>query len=164
MQHTKQLPAMKLVGIKTRTNNASEMDPSTAKIWPMTQHYFQNALPDKIMHRKKPGTTYLCYTDYESDLNGDYTVFMGEEVSSFDDLPEGFFTLNIPTQHYTIFTSDPGPMPAVCINLWQKIWSMTPVALGGARAYLSDFEVYDERARDPQNMVLDIYIGIKTSA
>jgi predicted transcriptional regulator YdeE len=164
MQQTNQLPTIKVVGIKTRTNTASEMNPATAKIGATVQQYFQNALSDKMIHRTKPGTTYCCYTDYESDLSGDYTFFMGEEVLSFDDLPEGFSTLTIPAQQYTTFSSDPGPMPDVCIALWQKIWNMTPEALGGARAYQTDFELYDERAQDPKNTVLDIYVGIKPFA
>jgi len=32
---------------------------------------------------------------------------------------------------------------------------------GGKRAYQADFEVYDQRARDPNNTVLDIHIGIR---
>lgn len=163
MQQTKQLPTIQVVGIKTRTNTSSEMNPATAKIGATVQQYFQNALSEKMMHRKKPGTIYCCYTDYESDLSGDYTFFMGEEVLSFEDLPEGFSTLTIPAQQYTTFSSDPGPMPDVCIALWQKIWNMTPKALGGVRAYQTDFELYDERAQDPKNTVLDIYVGIQSS-
>jgi predicted transcriptional regulator YdeE len=52
-------------------------------------------------------------------------------------------------------------MPQVDIEAWQKIWAMSDDELGGARSYTTDFEVYDERARDPQNTVLDIYIGIE---
>lgn len=36
-----------------------------------------------------------------------------------------------------------------------------PEQLGGERSYIADFEVYDERASDHLNVVLDIYIGIK---
>jgi predicted transcriptional regulator YdeE len=31
---------------------------------------------------------------------------------------------------------------------------------GSKRAYLADYEVYDQRAIDPNNAVVDIYIGI----
>ena len=55
-------------------------------------------------------------------------------------------------------------MPDVCIALWQKIWSMKPEILGGTRAYQTDFELYDARAQDPKNTVLDIYVGIQHSA
>jgi predicted transcriptional regulator YdeE len=46
------------------------------------------------------------------------------------------------------------------IDAWQQIWKMTTADFGGKRAYRADFEVYDERARDPTNTSLDIYVGI----
>lgn len=157
------LPAMKLVGISARTNNVNmfEMNPVNNKIAATVQKYFHSGLPEKINNRKKPGVTYCIYTNYESDFTGDYTYFIGEEVDSFDNVPEEFETLIIPTQNYAKFTTDSGPMPMVCISAWQKIWTMTPAEFGGERAYIADFEVYDERALDHQNVVLDIYIGIQ---
>jgi len=154
-----QLPEIKLVGITARTNNASEADQSTAKISSIVQKYFHNGLSSNIAHRAKPGTTYCVYTEYESDFNGDYTYFVGEEVSSFDDLPEGFVALTIPSQDYIKFTNGPGAMPEICISVWQKIWQ--DKELDGKRNYLADFEIYDVRASDHNNVVLDIYIGVK---
>ena len=52
-------------------------------------------------------------------------------------------------------------MPEVVIQAWQKIWSISHDNLEGDRAYQADFEVYDERAIDPEKTSLDIYIGIK---
>lgn len=160
---TATLTEIKLVGISARTNNANmfEMNPTNNKIVSTVQKYFQGGLPEKINNRKKPGVTYCVYTDYESDFTGDYTYFIGEEVDSFDDLPEGFVTHTIPTQLYAKFTNGPGPMPGVCISMWQQIWQMTPEDFKSQRAYIADFEVYDERSLDHQNVTLDIYIGIK---
>lgn len=157
------LPEMKLVGITTRTNNARlfEADPETNPIAATVKKYFHQGLAAKIPGRQKPGTTFCVYTNYESDLNGDYTYFIGEEVSSFEGIEEGFETLTIPAQPYAKFTNEPGPMPAVCVAMWQKIWEMAPAKLGGERAYIADFEVYDERSQDHQNVTLDIYIGLK---
>ncbi|MEI7493617.1 MAG: GyrI-like domain-containing protein [Alphaproteobacteria bacterium] len=156
------LPEIKLVGITTRTNLASEMNLATAKIAATVQKYFHGGLSEKIKNRKNSNVTYCVYTDYESDFTGSYTYFIGEEIDSFDDLPEGFETLVIPIQNYAKFTTDSGPMPAVCIGAWQKIWTMTPAEFGNERAYIADFEVYDERALDHQNVVLDIYIGLRS--
>jgi predicted transcriptional regulator YdeE len=158
------MPEIKLVGIKTRTNNANifEQNPANNKIAAAVQKYFHNALMEKIVLRKKPGTTYCVYTDYVNDFNGDYTYFIGEEVTSFDAiLPEGFTKLTIPAQNYVKFTNGPGPMPEVCMNMWQKIWQMTPTELSGERSYNADFEIYDERAMDHNSVELDIYVGIK---
>ena len=152
---------IKLVGITARTNNANEADPSTAKITTTVQKYFHTDLPSKITNRKTPNTTYCVYTDYESDLNGDYTYFIGEEVTSFERIPETLETLTIPAQKYVKITNGPDKMPEICIQTWHSIWEMTEAELGGERAYIADFEVYDERAQDHSNVILDIYIGIK---
>jgi len=52
-------------------------------------------------------------------------------------------------------------MPEVVREPWFKIWQMSEEDLGGKRLYKSDFEIYDERASDHQNIVLDIFIGIE---
>lgn len=155
-----ELPEMMLIGIRARTNNKQEMDPSTAKISPTVQQYFHNGLYDKIPNRTKPGVTYCVYTDYDSDANGDYTYFIGELVSNLDALPEGFTSVTIPSQHYAKFTNGPKTMPDVCIEAWQQIWQMNDSDLGGKRNYQADFELYDERASDHYNVTLDICIGI----
>ena len=158
---TVELPEIKLIGITARTNNANEMDPGLAKIGPTIQKYFQNATAEKILHRKKAGVTYCIYTDYESDMTGEYTYFIGEEIENFTNQADELHQLTILKQSYAKFTAGPGAMPEVCIHTWQKIWQMSPEELGGRRSYLADFEVYDERASDPQQTTLDIYIGVE---
>jgi predicted transcriptional regulator YdeE len=155
------LPEIKLVGISVRTNNKQEIDKLNGNIFPCIQKYFHQGLAEKISNKKKQGTTFCAYTDYESDLDGDYTYFIGEEVSSFDVVPEGFQTLVIPEQKYTKFTNGPAPMPDVIIDVWTKVWEMSSEEMGGKRAYKTDFEIYDERAADHQNIILDLYIGIE---
>jgi predicted transcriptional regulator YdeE len=53
-------------------------------------------------------------------------------------------------------------MPDVIVNAWKEIWEMSSKQLCGDRSYKTDFEIYDERAADHQNIVLDLYIGIKS--
>lgn len=166
------LSGFKLVGLSARTSNAAESEASTAKIRSTGFKYFKEKWFQKIPNRlglcaenpEIPGVTYCVYTDYESDASGSYTYFIGEKVSSFEGLPEGLETLVIPDQTYVKFTTDSGPFPKVCIDAWQDIWKMSSSDLGGSRAFVADFEVYDERSyQDPSHMavVLDILIGIK---
>lgn len=156
-----QLPEIKLVGIATRTSNAREMNPDTAQIPTMIQRYDGSGVAENTPHRKKPDVVFCVYTEYESDLNGEYTYFVGEQVTAFDeDLPKGFRSLTIAPQTYVKFTTQPGVMPQVVIDAWQKIWQMSPQHLTGNRSYIADFEIYDERARDPNNTVLDLYVGV----
>jgi predicted transcriptional regulator YdeE len=154
------MPQKMLIGIQVRTNNKNEIDPKTGKIFPVVVRFFHEQLFDKIPNRLKAGTTLCCYTDYESDHNGDYTYFIGEEVTSLHDVPAGFETLIIPAQTYAKFTTNPAPMPDVVRNAWFSIWSMTDSDFGGKRNYKTDFEVYDDRASDHQNIVMDLLIGI----
>lgn len=160
-KETTTLPVIKLIGISARTSNAGEFNPETAKIGATIQKYITEAVYDKIPNRKTPGKAYCVYTEYESDHTGAYTYFIGEEVDASSEAPEGLSTITIPAQSYAKVTTEPGPMPTVCINAWMDIWKMTSEDFGGERNYSADFEVYDERALDPTHTVLDIYIGIK---
>lgn len=155
------LPEIKLIGISVRTNNEIEINPLSGRIFGCIQRYFHQKLFENIPHRKKPGTTLCVYTDYESDHTGDYTYLIGEEVDSFEGCPSDLTTHTIPQQDYVKFTNGPGPMPEVVREPWFKIWQMNEQDFGGKRRYAADFEVYDERASDHQNIVLDILIGIE---
>ena len=151
---------IKLVGISVRTSLQNEMNPATAKIAPTVGKFLAEQYGEQISHRVKPGVLYACYTDYEDEYRAGYTYFIGEEVSTFSNLPAGASTLMIPAGNYTRFTTEKGVMPLVLISAWQNIWLMGESGLGGKRRYNVDFEIYDERAKDPQNTVIDIYIGL----
>lgn len=153
---------MKLMGISVRTNNKAEEDISKGLIFGCVMRYYHEGFAEKIPNRTKPGVTYCVYTDYESDYTGDYTYFIGEEVDSFKTIPEDLEAIVIPEQKYTKFTAGPGGMPEVLRGAWKEIWDMSEEELGGKRGYKADFEVYDERAADHSNIVLDIYIGIES--
>ncbi len=155
------LPALNLVGLTTRTNNQNEMNPDSSKMIATITAYREQQVADKIVHRVCPGVTYACYTDYESNEKGDYTYFIGEVVDSLDNQNLSQLTaIRIPAGIYQKFTTPPGKMPAVVVTAWQKIWTMTDDDLGGKRIYSTDFEVYDQRAADPDNSIVDIYISI----
>jgi predicted transcriptional regulator YdeE len=157
-----QRPEITLVGLTERTNNKSEMNPETSKIGALASLYWSNQAASGIQHRSKPGITYAVYTDFESDEHGDYTYFIGEAVESLQDQDlEGLKTITIPASNYTKFTTEPGKMPEVVISAWQEIWAMSENDFGGKRKYKADFEIYDERTLDPNNTVIDIYIGIE---
>ncbi len=154
---------IKLVGIHVRTSYDQELDKMKGHIFPCVRRYFHEIQIEKLINRANPGTTFCVYTDYEADHKGAYTYFIGEEVISFDDsnLPKEFQKMIIPKQEYAKFTTGPAPMPDVIVNAWNTILAMSPEELGGKRAYHTDFEIYDSRASDHQNIVLDVFVGIK---
>ena len=136
-------------------------DPTKGKIFPRVYRYFHEQIFNRIQNRKNPGTTFCAYTDYESDYNGDYTYLIGEEVSSYTDIPDGLEILTIPSQTYAKFTAGPGAMPGVLRNAWKDIHGLSDADFGGARRYHTDFEIYDERAADHSQIVFDIFVGVK---
>ncbi|MBA2653939.1 MAG: AraC family transcriptional regulator [Gammaproteobacteria bacterium] len=152
---------IKLIGLTVRTNNQNEMNPQSSKIGELAGRFWSQNLASKIVNRKNPGVTLSVYTEYDSDEHGEYTYFIGEEVNAFENIPEGLQQLIIPAAKYQKFTTSSGKMPDIVSNAWQKIWKMTSDDFGGKRAYIADFEVYDQRAIDPNNNSVDIYMGIE---
>jgi predicted transcriptional regulator YdeE len=68
----------------------------------------------------------------------------------------------VPAGKYAVFTTALGPVGKVVSEKWQEILDLeSKSGLGGTRAYKADFEVYDQRSRDPQNSQVDVYIGLK---
>lgn len=159
---TEQLDEITLVGIQVRTSYQREIDKMRGAIFPCVQHYFHQRLFDRIPDRKRPGTTFCAYTDYQSDHLGAYTYFIGEEVTSIPDLLlPGFALLKVPQQKYAKFTTGPAPMPHVVVNAWEAIWEMSSQELGGRRRFHTDFEIYDHRAADHENIVMDLFVGVE---
>ena len=154
-------PEIKLVGLTAHTNNKNEMNPATSKIGELASRFWSQNIAGQISNRKNPGVTLSVYTEYDSNEHGDYTYFIGEEVNGFENIPAGMKKLTIPAAKYQKFTTPVGKMPEVVILAWREIWTMSANDFGGDRAYIADFEIYDQRAIDPGNASLDIYIGLK---
>lgn len=147
-----------VVGISARTNNAKKMTPegTIGKLWGrLAQENFLAKVPNRADRN-----IVAVYTDYASDKNGDYTFILGAKVSGDSEIPTGMVAKKIPSGKYAVFTSERGPASKVVPEAWQKINSLPKAAPGGDRTYQSDFEVYDGRARNPQNAVVEVYVGI----
>jgi CubicO group peptidase (beta-lactamase class C family)/predicted transcriptional regulator YdeE len=148
-----------VAGIAVRTSNAKEMSPDgqIGKTW---MKFLQEGVFTKIPN-KADSSILAVYTDYASDKEGEYTYVLGARVNSSADLPAGLVAKEIPAGRYAVFTTQKGPGPKVVPETWMQINSLSNTAVGGDRAYRADFEIYDERARDPQNLQADVYVGIQ---
>jgi len=148
-----------VVGISARTTNAEEMT-SDGVIGATWGRLFQEGVLGKIPNKADPRIV-AVYTDYASDRNGEYTFLLGARVSSDADVPAGMLARKVPAGKYAVFTSEKGPGPKVVPALWMQIASLPQGAVGTDRMYRADFEIYDERAMDPQNLQMDVYVGIR---
>ena len=159
MKNIQEHPGFYVVGITARTNNAQEMS-GNGKIGDVWQTFLQPSLVAKIPN--KIGVDPIAvYTDYETDHTGHYTYLLGLPVISTESLPASLTCKHIPPGRYAIFSSARGPVKQVVPELWQRIWSMSPDELGGERAFRTDYEIYDQRAADPENAQIDVYVGLR---
>jgi len=161
-------PEIKLMGLSVRTRNQDEFNPETAKIGKLFGQFLSQNISNQIPHRKNPGVIFSTYTNYESDYQGAYTYFIGEEVSDFGNIsntPEGLEKLMIPASRYLKFTTSPGKLPDIVISAWQEIWGMAESQylknINLERIYQADFEIYDHRCADSSQAIVDIYLGVK---
>jgi len=151
--------AMKVIGVEARTSNAREAGPATARIPGLWQRFFAEHVPEQIPNRAGAGAWVAVYTHYESDANGEYSLVLGAEVSSLDDVPPDLTGIALPASRYLVFSAQ-GPMPQAVIETWNGIWSYFQSPSGFERAYTADFEVYDQRFQNARPEV-DIFIAVK---
>ncbi len=151
---TAALGEFQVIGIEARTTNAREMTKEgvIGKQW---ERLMKEGLLARIPSKADQSIVAL-YTDYESDQDGAYTFILGARVTSIANVPEGMVARKVPAAHYAVFTSERGPSAKVVYETWKRIWA-TPLH----RAFQTDFELYDERAADPQNTQMSIYVGVR---
>lgn len=132
-----QIEGFDLVGLSTRTKNANEADPGTAKITPLWDKFGAEAAP-KLRGTPK---VYGVYTNYESDHTGLFDVFACSDMLSTE-MSEDFKTVHIEPGKYLVFGAQ-GEMPQAVIDLWGEVWGhFSAPDCPHERAYTTDFEHY----------------------
>jgi predicted transcriptional regulator YdeE len=152
------LPGFTIIGIEARTTNAKEAS-GDGIIGAQWQKFFGEGIPQKIPS-KIDSNFYAVYSDYANDHNGEYSFAIGAKVKDGTTPPSGLVAKRVQAGPYAVLTSDKGPFPQIVPAAWQKIFSLEDEERL-KRAYQTDFEIYDQRAQDPQNGQIDIYIGLK---
>jgi len=151
-----------VAGFQVRTSNARELA-GQGQIGALWQRFFAENLLAEIPNLTAES---LCvvYSNYESDENGEYDYLLGAPVSTIEGLPQGVTFAAIATGQYAVVTTEKGPVAEVVQAAWKHIWGLSPAELGGRRAYLTDYEIYDARAANPAEAVVEIRLGLEPSA
>ena len=145
-----ELESKQIKGISTRTTNAGEMNPQTAKIGALHQKFDETV----SVNYKEGARVYGVYYNYESDHAGAYSVMAGADRLE-QKIAAKLETLTLPAGTYMVFAAE-GEVPQVVIETWSKIWGY--FSSGDApyqRNYTTDFEFYKN-----QNEI-EIYIALK---
>ncbi|MFT8321828.1 MAG: GyrI-like domain-containing protein [Bacillus sp. (in: firmicutes)] len=138
-----------VAGLKIRmNNNRPTMGKEIGDLW---KGFFEQGVYQSIPHKRNEKTIGL-YTNYESDVNGDYDMMVCTEVQHTSDIPPSLQQHIISAGKYAKFIVI-GDMQAVGA-FWQKLWKMDL-----NRKYASDFEEY-QSGSDGENAEIHIYISL----
>ncbi|MDR6726807.1 putative transcriptional regulator YdeE [Paenibacillus amylolyticus] len=147
------LPAKRLAGVSARTTNAIEISGKGCIQGLWNQYFSSDQLPAPEVAR------YGCYSDYTDGITGEYTILVGHEVNVDEVLPEDMDSVHLPPATYAVFTSRRGSMAEVVGEAWGAVWAW---ADQHKRTFTGDFELYDERSIDPENVQVDVYIAVQS--
>jgi predicted transcriptional regulator YdeE len=140
-----------IYGISIRTTNSNEMNPETAKIG-KTWQKFDNEV---IVDYQNGERVYGVYYNYESDLNGEFSVLAGYEKSN-----SALEAVTLQKSKYIVFeakakSNDDDARIQAVIATWGEIWQyFNDINSEFKRAYKTDYEHYKHQTE------IDIYISI----
>ncbi|WP_430906298.1 GyrI-like domain-containing protein [Maribacter sp. 2-571] len=142
-----------VIGIKVRTiNENGQAARDIGKLW----HRFVSEnivakIPNKI------STSVLSiYTNYEKDHTAPYDTILGCMVDSLEDIPEGMVGQRFNDSNYLRFLANGDLSKGVVYKVWKEIWEND-----FDRLYTADFEVYGEKAQDPTNAEVEIFVAVR---
>lgn len=143
------LKGMKIEGVSARTKNSDPNMPVViGSLW---DKFYRGGIYEGI-NNKTNNKAVEIYSDYESDMNSEYSVIVGCEVSTFNN-NRNVITKIIPEGKYAKFIVK-GHMIKAVQEFWQKLWQMNDLD----RSYKCDFEEYQDENID--NATIHIYISI----
>ena len=143
----RKIDKLMLSGLSVVTNNKNEMNPETAKIMQLWQDYQDKNILGATFNKSKNFDMYGVYSDYTSDVNGDYKATVAVEVTK----PKN--AMLIKDQRYLVFQNK-GELPSIVLETWKEIWEYFEGDAKYERAYKIDFEKYSKEDE------IEIYISI----
>ncbi|MDQ9090136.1 effector binding domain-containing protein [Pseudoalteromonas haloplanktis] len=132
----KQLESKTLTGLRIRTCNANEMNTDTAKIAGLWQK-FTEQYGAKLTAKTH---VYGVYTNYETDMTGDFDVIACCNDSSIK-VTNSIEVTTAPGAYLVFYAT--GDMPDTVIDLWGEIWQyFSSDDCKYTRTYNCDYEYY----------------------
>lgn len=150
---TQKIEPFKVIGISVRTTNENgQAAQDIGQLWArFISENSMEKIPNKINH-----DIYSIYTNYESDHTEAYDTILGCKVTSLDEIPEGMVGQSFDGGTFAQFLSKGDATKGAVYNSWVAIWNTDL-----DRLYTADFEIYGEKAKDPSNAEVDIFVAIK---
>ncbi|MES2381494.1 MAG: effector binding domain-containing protein [Bacteroidota bacterium] len=148
-----QIDTFNIIGIAVRTTN--ENGQSSKDIPALWNTFMAEGILAKIPNRISDDI-YCMYTEYEKDHTKPYTTIIGCKVADLTNVPTGMVGKTIETAQYAVHTVQGNIMEGIVYTEWLKIWDADL-----PRTFIADFEIYGEKAQDPANATIDIFVGVQ---
>lgn len=144
----------KVIGISVRTINKG--DKAAQDIGQLWNRFMSQGIASKIPN-KIEDSIFSIYTNYEGDYTQPYDTILGCKVSSLEQIPEGMIGQSFDGGTYLEYTSKGDLTKGVVYATWEKIWKQDL-----NRVYTADFEVYGEKAMNPTEAEVSVFVAINT--
>ena len=144
-----------VAGLAAWTSNAAEAQPSTAKIAGLWGRFTDEVWFDRLERVGAVGPPVAVYTDYKTDVSGDYRILVGREIPGGAGALPGLQSISIPAGRYLVFPFK-GRVPRVVIEGWHHVWTFFEQARPFQRAYTADLEMYHADGAG-----VDIWIAVR---
>ncbi len=149
----KNIETFTIIGIAVKTTN--ENGQSAKDIGALWNKFMSEGILSQIPN-KIDNTIYSIYTDYEGDYTQPYTTILGCRVKSTDVIPNGMVAKTIQGGNYAKFVTKGDLTKGAIYEEWSKIWNADL-----DRLYTADFEVYGEKAQNPTDAEVEIFVAVK---
>jgi predicted transcriptional regulator YdeE len=143
----------RVIGISVRTTNENgQAGQDIPALWNkfMTEGIAEQ-IPNKI-----DNSIYCIYTEYEKDDTKPYTTILGCKVDNLETIPNGMIGKTFEEATYTKYIAKGNILQGMVFGEWTKIWNSDL-----DRTFTADFEVYGEKAQNPENAEVDIFVAVK---
>lgn len=142
-----------VIGISVRTTNENgQAFKDIPALWnKFMSEGFQEKIPNKVSD-----SIYCLYTDYEKDHTRPYTTVLGCRVKNLDTIPEGMVGRTFEKGTYSEQAVKGNILQGMIADAWVRIWNSDL-----QRRFSVDFEVYGEKAKNPEDAEVNIFISIK---
>src|SRR5579864_6366042 len=115
---TDRVERTRVAGLSIWTTNRAERERSTARIPALWMRVMQELWPDRLEQLGAVGPTMAVYSDYASDMNGQYRLLVGRELPRQFSVPVGLEAVEIPPGRYLEFSCK-GILPELVIEAWR---------------------------------------------
>ena len=151
-----EIKSFSVIGISVRTTNENgQAGKDIPALWNrFTLEGIAEQIPNKI-----DNSIYCIYTDYENDHTKPYTTILGCRVAHLGTIPSGMEYKMVKDGAYSKHVAKGNLFQGAVYQEWTKIWDSDL-----DRTFTADFEVYGEKAKNPEHAEVDIFIAIKDKA